>query len=81
MQFLSIAFGQAAHHKHLFDFALLLAVHQVQYHVDAFLFGVADEAAGVDHGCAAVQCFGVVIYAKSCFSEQVEQLLRVHQVF
>ncbi len=57
-----IALAQAAGDVHFFHQALVLGLGVSQDHIDAFLLGVVDEAAGIDHHHIVVAALGLVVH-------------------
>ena len=80
-QFREIPFGKAAHDKDVVEFPGFLQFAKLQYHFNALLFGVGNEAAGVDHGNVAMGFFRVVVDDEPLFLKLVEELFGVDEVF
>ena len=54
LQFLLIALGEAAHHIELAQTSFFLRLNKLKNGVNAFLLGILDEAASVNHGYLAL---------------------------
>ena len=80
-QFLEVAFGEAPHYVDAAEPAFFFKLAELEDHVDALFLGVADEAAGVDHGDAAMGLFGVVVGLVTEGFELTEEVLGVDKVF
>jgi len=59
-KFCAITLAEAAHDDELAQLVMLLAFRHLEDHVDAFLFGIAYESAGVDDADFAFGFFGVM---------------------
>ena len=80
-QLLRITLAQAAHDEQPFDFTRLFGGGGPEDHVDRLLFGVADEAAGVDDHDFGIGAVAVVRDRIACGCELGHQVLRIDRVF
>ena len=87
LQFLAVAFRQAAHHDQLFDPAVLFGRNLRHDFIDRFLLGIADETAGVHHhglGIGRVCLVGIVrlvFRLEAGICQHGEQSFAVDKVF
>ncbi len=79
-QVFAVTFCQAAHDIQAFQFALCLSPRKLQNGVNAFLFGIADESAGIDDGYLAGCHFGVVSTTITETLQPRHQALGIHQI-
>ena len=80
LELFEVSLREASHDDELTELPLLLALCQFQYHVDAFLFGIADEAAGVHDGNLSLGVFGIVRHLKAVQFQLTDELLAVNKV-
>ena len=80
LELLEVSLREASHDDELPELALLLALCQLQYHVDALLLCVGNESAGVHDGNLAAGVFGIVRHTVAAQLQLSDELLAVHQV-
>ena len=72
--------AEAPHDIEASELVLAFALSELQDSVDALLFGVADEAAGVDDGYLTMRVVAVVTATIACLGELVHESLGVNKV-
>ena len=81
LKFVEIALREATHHDEFPEHSLFLALGELQDGVDAFLLGIADEAASVDDCYLTLWVFGIVAHLVAIKLKLMYELLAVHKVF
>ena len=71
---------EASHDDELPEPARLLALRKLQNHVDAFLLGIADEAARIHNGYLALGVVGIVRHAETVQLQLTDELLAIDKV-
>jgi hypothetical protein len=75
-----ISFRETSHHKELLDSALSLGLRELKDSVDALLFGIVDEATGVDYNNLALGIVAVVGTLIAVSLHQSHQRLTIHEI-
>jgi hypothetical protein len=63
------------------EFALATGLAKVEYHIDALLLGIIDEATSIDDGDIAVKALGIVVGTKAACLELIEEMFGIHKIF
>ncbi len=79
-QFIRVAFRKTAYDEQPLDAARFLGFRGAEYHVDGFLFGVADESAGVDYHRLGVRSVAVPEYFVARRRQPRHQMFAVDRV-
>ena len=75
-----VALGEAAHYVDALYQPLVLACHLLQYGVDAFLFGIGNEATGVHHHHLSLRVRTVVRHLIAMSLEKPHKNLAVNKI-
>ena len=79
-QLLAVALRETAHHVELLQLVALLGFCKGEDHVDRFLLGITDKAAGVDDGDVTIGVLGIVCHGVAVGHQLTHQPFRVDQV-